>query len=59
MNFSNVIKVTIYVKDMKNFATLNEIYKSNFSEPYPAREVVEVSELPKSGDVEISLIAMI
>jgi 2-iminobutanoate/2-iminopropanoate deaminase len=58
MTFSNVIKVTIYVKDMKNFAALNEIYKQNFTEPYPAREVVEVSELPKSGDVEISLIAM-
>lgn len=58
MTFSNVIKVSVFVKDMGKFPILNEIYKKNFSEPYPAREVIEVRDLPKSGDVEISLIAM-
>jgi len=58
MTFANVIKVSVFVKDMGKFPVLNEIYKKNFSEPYPAREVIEVRDLPKSGDVEISLIAM-
>jgi 2-iminobutanoate/2-iminopropanoate deaminase len=58
MTFANVIKVSVFVKDMGKFPILNEIYKKNFSEPYPAREVIEVRDLPKSGDVEISLIAM-
>jgi len=58
MTFSNVIKVSVFVKDMGKFPILNEIYKKNFTEPYPAREVIEVRDLPKSGDVEISLIAM-
>ena len=58
MTFANVIKVSVFVKDMGKFPILNEIYKKNFAEPYPAREVIEVRDLPKSGDVEISLIAM-
>ena len=58
MTFANVIKVSVFVKDMGKFPILNEIYKKYFTEPYPAREVIEVRDLPKSGDVEISLIAM-
>jgi len=58
MNFTNVVKVTVYVKDMGKFPLLNNIYQQYFTAPFPAREVVQVSELPKSGDVEISLIAM-
>ena len=58
MTFANVIKVSVFVKDMGKFPALNEIYKANFHEPYPAREVIEVRDLPKNGDVEISLIAM-
>ena len=58
MTFSNVIKVSVFLKDMGKFPILNEIYKKNFSDPYPARELIEVRDLPKSGDVEISLIAM-
>jgi len=58
MTFKNAVKVTVYVKDMNKFPVLNEIYKKHFTEPFPAREVVQVSELPRSGDVEISLIAM-
>ena len=58
MTFTNVIKVSVFVKDMGKFPILNEIYKKHFIEPYPAREVIEVRDLPKSGDVEISLIAL-
>ena len=58
MTFANVVKVSVFVKDMGKFPVLNEIYKTNFTEPYPAREVIEVRDLPKNGDVEISLIAV-
>jgi 2-iminobutanoate/2-iminopropanoate deaminase len=58
MTFKNVVKVSVFVKDMGKFPILNEIYKKYFTEPYSAREVIEVRDLPKSGDVEISLIAM-
>lgn len=58
MTFNNVVKVTIYVTDLSNFPTLNNIYGRFFNEPFPARETVQVSKLPANGEVEISLIAM-
>lgn len=58
MTFDNVVKVSIFLSDMNNFAVLNEIYGSYFNGDYPARETVAVAGLPKNVDVEISLIAM-
>jgi 2-iminobutanoate/2-iminopropanoate deaminase len=58
MDFSNVVKVSVFLKDMEDFASLNHIYASQFREPFPAREAVQVARLPKDGLVEISLIAM-
>lgn len=58
MGMTHIVKVTVYLKDMNNFALLNEIYARNFSAPYPAREAVQVARLPKDGLVEISVIAM-
>mgnify|MGYP001257063772 FL=1 len=59
MNFDHVVKCSIFLSDMNNFATVNEIYVSYFSENnYPARETVEVSVLPKNVNVEISCIAV-
>lgn len=58
MNFSNVVKVSIFIMDMNDFAALNELYAQFFREPYPARETVQVARLPKDGRIEISLIAM-
>lgn len=58
MTFHHVVKVSVFVTDLKNFVALNEIYKRYFSEPFPAREVIQVAALPKGGEVEISLIAM-
>ena len=58
MNFTHAVKVSIFITDMADFATLNEIYAQNFYEPYPARETVQVARLPKDGKVEISLTAM-
>lgn len=58
MSFRNVVKASVFLLDMNNFAALNEIYARNFSSPFPAREAVQVARLPKDGEVEISLIAM-
>ena len=57
MDFSNVIKTTIFLSDMSHFATVNEIYASYFSGDHPARETVAVKGLPKNANVEISMIA--
>jgi len=58
MDFSNVVKSTIFLKDMGNFPKVNEVYGSRFPSLPPARETVEVSRLPKDVNVEISCIAV-
>ena len=58
MDFSNVVKSTIFLKDMNNFPKMNEVYGSYFTSQPPARETVEVSRLPKDVNVEISCIAV-
>ena len=58
MTFSNVVKTTIFITDMKRFAEINEVYGSFFSGDFPARETVQVSALPKFVNVEISMIAV-
>lgn len=55
--FSHVVKCSIFIKNMKDFPTINEAYGSYFRENPPARETVEVSGLPKGVNVEISCIA--
>ena len=57
LNFSHVVKSTIFIKDMSNFGAVNTIYGSYFTDAFPARETVEVSRLPKDVNVEISVIA--
>lgn len=57
MDFSNVLKTTIFLSSMKDFAQVNEVYGSYFKENPPARETVEVSVLPKNVNVEISMVA--
>ncbi|MBD2866031.1 RidA family protein [Paenibacillus oceani] len=54
---SHTIKATVFIKDMNQFATVNEIYASYFGEHKPARSTVEVARLPKDVLVEIELIA--
>lgn len=56
-SLDKVIKTTVFLKDMNDFAKVNEIYGSFFAEPYPARSAVEVARLPKDGLVEIEVIA--
>lgn len=57
MDFSNVLKSTIFLMDMGQFAQVNEIYGSYFPNNAPARETVQVAGLPKGVNVEISVIA--
>ncbi len=58
LNFSNVIKTSIFLSDMGQFSAVNEVYGSYFESDFPARETVEVSNLPKGVNVEISMIAV-
>lgn len=57
MDFSNVVKTTIFLSDMNLFATVNEVYGKYFQGNFPARETVAVKGLPKNVNVEISMIA--
>lgn len=58
MNFSLVLKTTIFITDMHQFGAVNEVYGKYFESDYPARETVQVSALPKFVNVEISMIAV-
>ena len=58
MDFSNIVKCTIFLKDMSQFNEINEVYATYFSDLPPARETVQVSMLPKDVDIEISCIAV-
>ncbi|WP_404456137.1 RidA family protein [Virgibacillus necropolis] len=55
-NFSHVAKFTIFINDMNNFSTVNELYGSYLEKPYPARATVEVSRLPKDVLVEMDVV---
>jgi len=57
MDFTNVIKTSIFLMDMGQFAQVNEVYGSYFNDAPPARETVQVSGLPKGVNVEISMVA--
>ncbi len=57
LNMSNVVKTTVFLSDMENFAAMNEVYATFFSAPYPARSAVAVKALPKGALVEIECIA--
>ena len=52
-SINDMVKVNIFMTDLNNFATVNEIMSKHFSEPYPARAAIQVSALPKGVDIEI------
>ncbi len=58
-NLGNVLKATVFIKDMNDFPKVNEIYGQYFTEKQPGRSCVEVARLPKDGLVEIEVIAYI
>ena len=55
----NVVKTTVYLAEMSLFGEMNEVYASEFSEPFPARSAIAIKELPKQALVEIEVIAML
>ncbi len=57
MNFGHVVKTTIFLMDMNDFAKVNEVYASYFEKDFPARETVQVAGLPRGVAVEIAMIA--
>lgn len=56
---NDIVKVNIFVKNMDNFSLVNEVYEEFFGDHKPARSCVEVSKLPKNGDIEIEAIAIV
>ncbi|MDP2945049.1 MAG: RidA family protein [Atribacterota bacterium] len=57
IGLENVVKTTIFLKDMNNFSRVNKVYGEYFKENFPARSCVEVSRLPKDAEIEIEAIA--
>jgi len=57
MTFANVVKSTVFLPDLADFAAMNEVYKQYFTEPYPARSTIGISALPRACRVEIEVIA--
>jgi 2-iminobutanoate/2-iminopropanoate deaminase len=58
-DFSSVVKTSIFLQSMSDFAEVNAVYAKYMSAPFPARETVEVTKLPKSAKVEISMISIV
>ena len=56
-SFGDVVRTTVFLADMNDFAAVNQVYGTYFSEPFPARATVQVARLPKDARVEIDLIA--
>lgn len=58
IDLTHVVKTTVFLSDMANFAAMNEVYSTFFKEPFPARSAVAVKELPKGALVEVECIAV-
>ena len=58
IDFSNIIKTSIFLMDMQNFAQVNEVYGTYFKDNFPARETIQVAGLPKGVNVEITVTAI-
>ena len=57
LTFEHVVRTTVYLADMNDFAAMNEAYRAYFSEPYPARSTVQAARLPRDARIEIDAIA--
>ncbi|HXS99618.1 MAG TPA: RidA family protein [Elusimicrobiota bacterium] len=58
LTINDVVKTTVFMTDLGEFAAMNEVYGKHFRLPYPARSTVQVSALPKGADVEIEVVAV-
>jgi len=59
LDLTDVVKATVFLADMNEFAAMNEVYTKHFSEPFPARSTVQVARLPRDARVEIEVIAQV
>ncbi len=57
MTFANVVKTTVFLTDLANFAAMNAVYSKYFTEPFPARSTIQVAGLPRASSVEIEVTA--
>jgi 2-iminobutanoate/2-iminopropanoate deaminase len=57
-DLKHTVKTIVFLKDMKNIAVMDSIYRTYFEEPFPARSTIEVARLPKDAQVEIELVAL-
>ncbi len=58
-SLAQVVKTTVFLKDMDDFGTMNQVYVQFFTENYPARSAVQVARLPKDGNIEIEAVAVL
>lgn len=58
MNYGDIVKTSIFISDMNQFAQINAVYAEFFEKDFPARETVQVARLPKDANVEISVVAV-
>ena len=58
MTLANVVKTTVFLADINDFAEMNKVYGAYFAQPYPARSAVQVGKLPKGAPLEIECIAV-
>lgn len=57
LSFAQVVRTTVYLADMNDFVAMNDVYRTFFSEPYPARSTVQAARLPRDARIEIDVIA--
>ena len=58
LTYANVVRTTVFLADMNDFALMNDVYRTFFSEPYPARSTIQAARLPRDARIEIDVIAM-
>ena len=58
LNLKNIVKTTVFLKDMNNFSEFNKVYAQYFTEEFPARSCIEVARLPKDAEIEMEAIAI-
>jgi 2-iminobutanoate/2-iminopropanoate deaminase len=58
LSYANVVRTTVFLADMNDFAVMNDVYRTFFDEPYPARSTIQAARLPRDARIEIDAIAM-
>jgi len=58
LTYASVVRTTVFLADMNDFAAMNEVYREFFAEPYPARSTIQAARLPRDSRIEIDAIAM-